>query len=72
MRGFFEKSGKAPTVYETCESNKIETDELERLIPEGYHRCAVKIAGLRAQDYAFRRSGHFLLACDLIGPCQGR
>jgi len=38
-----------PTVYETCDKNSIELDELEKLFPDGYHRGAVKIAGLRAR-----------------------
>ena len=32
---------------ETCEANDIDIDELEQLFPDGYHRGAVKIAGLR-------------------------
>jgi tRNA 2-thiouridine synthesizing protein E len=49
LRDFFEQNGFVPTVYETCEANQIEMDELERLFPDGYHRGAVKIAGLRAR-----------------------
>jgi tRNA 2-thiouridine synthesizing protein E len=36
-----------PTVYETCEDNRIKINELEKLFPTGYHRGAIKIAGLR-------------------------
>jgi tRNA 2-thiouridine synthesizing protein E len=32
---------------ETCEANSIEIDEFATLFPDGYHRGAVKIAGLR-------------------------
>jgi tRNA 2-thiouridine synthesizing protein E len=34
-------------VTETCEANDLDIDELEQLFPDGYHRGAVKIAGLR-------------------------
>ena len=49
MRESFKKNKKVPTVYETCEANQIDIDELEVLFPDGYHRGAVKIAGLRAK-----------------------
>lgn len=49
LRGYFKQNGLVPTVYETCEANQIELDELERLFPDGYHRGAVKIAGLQAR-----------------------
>lgn len=47
MRERFKQNGILPTVIECCEANNIEIDELEKLFPLGYHRCAVKIAGLR-------------------------
>jgi tRNA 2-thiouridine synthesizing protein E len=46
LRKIFKESGTMPTVYQACEDNRIELDELERLFPDGYHRGAVKIAGL--------------------------
>ncbi|MDD3731495.1 MAG: TusE/DsrC/DsvC family sulfur relay protein [candidate division Zixibacteria bacterium] len=49
LRNKFEKNNLVPTVYETCEENGIELDELEKLFPDGYHRGAVKIAGLRVR-----------------------
>ena len=49
LRQYYDSSGKVPTVYETCENLKIELDELEKLFPDGYHRGAVKIAGLKAR-----------------------
>jgi tRNA 2-thiouridine synthesizing protein E len=49
LRNGFKKSGTVPTVYETCEAHHLELEDLERLFPNGYHRGAVKIAGLRAQ-----------------------
>jgi TusE/DsrC/DsvC family sulfur relay protein len=49
LRDYYKQNGVVPTVYETCEANQIELDELERLFPDGYHREAVKIAGLQAR-----------------------
>jgi len=51
IRGFLvdKKNKTVPTVYETCEVNSIEIEELERLFPDGYHTGAVKLAGLRAR-----------------------
>lgn len=47
LRSTYYKTGKIPTVTETCEAQNIDIDELEQLFPDGYHRGAVKIAGLR-------------------------
>jgi tRNA 2-thiouridine synthesizing protein E len=47
LRSTFYKTGKIPTVTETCEANDLDLGELEQLFPDGYHRGAVKIAGLR-------------------------
>ncbi|MFZ0914228.1 MAG: TusE/DsrC/DsvC family sulfur relay protein [Candidatus Korobacteraceae bacterium] len=49
LRERFVKDNLVPTVYEACESNHIDLDELQRLFPDGYHRGAVKIAGLRVR-----------------------
>jgi len=49
LRERFDRDNLVPTVYETCEANGIEFDELEQLFPDGYHRGAVKIAGLRVR-----------------------
>ena len=46
LRAEFERTGVVPTVYETCRANAIDLEELERLFPDGYHRGAVKVAGL--------------------------
>ena len=46
MRTEYEKKGLVPTVYATCEAVGIEMDELAELFPPGYHRGAVKLAGL--------------------------
>jgi tRNA 2-thiouridine synthesizing protein E len=47
LRKGFEKNNIVPTIYETCEACGIDLEELEKLFPDGYHRGAVKIAGLR-------------------------
>ncbi|HYB21057.1 MAG TPA: TusE/DsrC/DsvC family sulfur relay protein [Thermodesulfobacteriota bacterium] len=47
LRKSFEKNNIVPTIYETCEANAIDLEELEKLFPDGYHRGAIKIAGLR-------------------------
>jgi tRNA 2-thiouridine synthesizing protein E len=49
LRERFEENNIVPTVYETCEVNGIELDDLERLFPDGYHRGAVKVSGLRVR-----------------------
>lgn len=46
LRKTFEESGIVPTVMECCRANELELEELEELFPCGYHRGAVKIAGL--------------------------
>jgi len=47
IRRSHEANKTVPTIYETCDANQIDIDELEKLFPDGYHRGAVKIAGLR-------------------------
>ncbi len=49
LREWFEKNHEVPTVYQVCENNRIELEELEMLFPDGYHRGAIKIAGLRVR-----------------------
>ncbi len=49
LRQRFAANNIVPTVYETCEANHIELDDLQRLFPDGYHRGAVKLAGLRVR-----------------------
>ena len=49
LRQSFEKNKAVPTIYETCEACGIDLEELEELFPDGYHRGAVKIAGLRTR-----------------------
>ena len=49
LREYFDKNGVVPTVYECCEANQLELEDCERLFPDGYHRGALKIAGLRVR-----------------------
>jgi tRNA 2-thiouridine synthesizing protein E len=49
LRQRFATNNIVPTVYETCEANHIELEELQRLFPDGYHRGAVKLGGLRVR-----------------------
>ena len=46
LRDSYAKNQKIPTIYECCEANDIDIDEFATLFPAGYHRGAVKIAGL--------------------------
>lgn len=46
MRSEYERKGEIPTVYATCDAVGIDVEELAELFPSGYHRGAVKIAGL--------------------------
>ena len=47
LRDEHARTGIVPTVVETCSKCGLEIDQLEKLFPSGYHRGAVKIAGLR-------------------------
>ncbi|MGA7579325.1 MAG: TusE/DsrC/DsvC family sulfur relay protein [Desulfobaccales bacterium] len=49
LRQSFEKNKVVPTVYETCEACGIDLEKLQKLFPDGYHRGAVKIAGLKTR-----------------------
>lgn len=49
LRKSYERSRKVPTIHETCEFLEIELEELEQLFPDGYHRGAVKISGLKVR-----------------------
>jgi TusE/DsrC/DsvC family sulfur relay protein len=46
LREEYYRVGKVPTVSRACEGAGIGLDDLEELFPDGYHRGAVKIAGL--------------------------
>jgi tRNA 2-thiouridine synthesizing protein E len=52
LRSEFKKKHVIPTVYATCEAAGIDIDELAELFPCGYHRGAVKIAGLSLAEKA--------------------
>lgn len=47
IRKVYARTGVVPNVYETCLANNLELADLERLFPDGYHRGAIKLAGLR-------------------------
>ncbi len=49
LRENYKIENRVPTVYDTCEANDIEIEELEELFPDGYHRGVVKLAGLRVR-----------------------
>jgi tRNA 2-thiouridine synthesizing protein E len=49
LRKTCEQTKTVPTIHETCDFLNIEFDELEQLFPDGYHRGAVKIAGLKVR-----------------------
>jgi tRNA 2-thiouridine synthesizing protein E len=49
LRKSFEEKNLVPTVYEACDATGLGFEELERLFPDGYHRGAVKVAGLRVR-----------------------
>jgi len=53
-----EKTDEIPTVYATCEAVGIDIDELAELFPSGYHRGAVKIAGLNLAAKRHRGAGN--------------
>lgn len=46
LRDSYDRGKKIPTIYECCEANDMDFDEFAKLFPSGYHRGAVKIAGL--------------------------
>jgi tRNA 2-thiouridine synthesizing protein E len=47
LRERCQRDKEVPTIFQTCEANEISIEELEYLFPDGYHRGAVKLAGLR-------------------------
>lgn len=46
LRNHYSAKGEVPMVYDTCNAFKMDIGKLEVLFPDGYHRGAVKIAGL--------------------------
>lgn len=49
IREYYKENTNVPSVWQTCEAIGLEIGELERLFPQGYHRGAVKLAGLRVR-----------------------
>lgn len=49
LRKKFVETGAVPTIYETCADNRLNLDRFQQLFPDGYHRGAVKIAGLHVR-----------------------
>ena len=49
LRRSYKKEKQVPTIYETFKAVGISIEELENLFPDGYHRGAVKIAGLKVR-----------------------
>ena len=47
LRDAYRQTKRIPTIYEACEGCQFDLDQLEALFPDGYHRGALKIAGLR-------------------------
>lgn len=43
------RDGRVATLFETCAALNLEIGDLEQLFPTGYHRGAVKLAGLRVR-----------------------
>jgi tRNA 2-thiouridine synthesizing protein E len=50
LRNTFEKKNIVPTFFTCCEENDISIEALENLFPIGYHRGAIKAAGLRVRN----------------------
>jgi tRNA 2-thiouridine synthesizing protein E len=46
LRDYYLNHHVVPTIYQVCEAHAIGLEEMERLFPVGYHRGALKIAGL--------------------------
>jgi len=49
LRKHHARTRAVPTVYDCCRELNMELEQLEALFPSGYHRGAVKLAGLRAR-----------------------
>ena len=47
LRDVYQVEHRIPNIYETCENCDLDLDSFEALFPDGYHRGALKIAGLR-------------------------
>jgi tRNA 2-thiouridine synthesizing protein E len=49
LREQYARTKNVPNIWETCDTNNLSIKELEVLFPDGYHRGAVKLAGLRVR-----------------------
>jgi TusE/DsrC/DsvC family sulfur relay protein len=49
LRTSFQTNNLVPSVYDTCERTNTSLEQLQQLFPDGYHRGAVKVAGLRVR-----------------------
>lgn len=49
LRDVYARERRVATLFETCEALNLEIGDLEELFPTGYHRGAVKLAGLRVR-----------------------
>ncbi len=47
QREHYAEHGAIPTIYQVCSSTGLDLEELDRLFPAGYRRCACRAAGLR-------------------------
>ena len=47
LRDVYQVEHRIPNIYETSENCDLDLDSFEALFPDGYHRGALKIAGLR-------------------------
>jgi tRNA 2-thiouridine synthesizing protein E len=56
LRDSYRLNHIVPTIYECCEANDIDIEEMEALFPDGYHRCAVKLAGLPSIGVNIKRT----------------
>ncbi len=52
LRGEYYRTGKIPTIFETCDAMGLDLQSFEGLFPDGYTRGAIKLAGLRTLDGA--------------------
>lgn len=49
LRRKFKKTHDIPSIYVTCTENGLDIDMFNELFPDGYHRGALKLAGLRLE-----------------------
>jgi tRNA 2-thiouridine synthesizing protein E len=47
LRDAYQREQRIPNIYDTCEKCNLDLETFEQLFPDGYHRGALKIAGVR-------------------------